>query len=128
LIASPLQKYPETARCMFGHHTGLEKSDFAQGIPSVSFGPRAGLWDLSLPTGDAESAAYASVFRTEAQAFGWKDGKLTGVGEHDDTKMNWWLADRAARVVEAHMPGEPEWEMVYLEDLGIERVKIGQDI
>ena len=56
------------------------------------------------------------------------DGKLRGFGEHDDTIMSWWLAHRAARVVEAHMTGEPEWEIVYLEDLGIERVKIGQDI
>ena len=126
-LCAELRKYPETS-CIFGHNTGLEKCDFEQGIPSLRISLASGLWDRSLPTGDAESAAYAAVFRAEGHAFGWKDGKLMGVGEHDDTVMSWWFADRAARMLLRHLPRGPEWEMVYLEDLGIERVRIGPDI
>jgi hypothetical protein len=40
------------------------------------------------------------TFLGEAEAFGWVDGKLEGVGEHDDTVMAWyhlgWGLDRLA--------------------------------
>jgi hypothetical protein len=29
------------------------------------------------------------------QAFGWAEGKMQGVGAHDDTVMAMWMADRA---------------------------------
>ncbi|MAD95890.1 MAG: hypothetical protein CMB99_01045 [Flavobacteriaceae bacterium] len=34
----------------------------------------------------------------EMQAFGWADGKLQGVGAHDDTVMAMWICDKAAEV------------------------------
>ena len=127
-LRAALLKYPETASRIFGHTTGQEKSDLQQGIPSLKVGLAAGLWNRSLAAGDAESAAYATVFRTEAHAFGWKDGKVQGVGEHDDTIVSWWLADRAARLFEAFMMARPTNEIITMEDLGIQRVKIGDDI
>ena len=38
------------------------------------------------------------VWMGEMQAFGWVDGKLQGVGAHDDTVMALWMADRAVAV------------------------------
>ncbi len=34
----------------------------------------------------------------EMQAFGWAEGKMQGVGAHDDCVMSLWVADRAAAV------------------------------
>jgi hypothetical protein len=69
-----------------------------------------------------------TIIRTEMAAFGWKDGKPQGVGEHDDTVMALWFANIAARMVEDHILQQPEWEIVTMEELGIERVQIGPDI
>lgn len=33
----------------------------------------------------------------EATQFGFVDGKLQGIGEHDDTVMAWWLAEEACK-------------------------------
>jgi hypothetical protein len=35
---------------------------------------------------------------TEMQAFGWADGKLQGVGAHDDTVLAMWICDHACGV------------------------------
>jgi len=42
--------------------------------------------------------------------------------------VSWWLADRAARLFEAFMMARPTNEIITMEDLGIQRVKIGDDI
>jgi len=118
-------KYPETAGRIFSHTTGREKRNLEEGVPSLKIGLQAGLWDGSLPAGDDESNAFTTVIRTECAAFGWRDGKLQGVGEHDDTVHAWWFANIAARHVEAFVLAQPEVEIVTMEDLGIERVKIG---
>ena len=38
------------------------------------------------------------VWVEEMQSFGFTEGKLQGVGAHDDTVMAFWMADQAARV------------------------------
>ncbi len=38
------------------------------------------------------------VWMREMQSFGFQNGKLQGVGSHDDTVMAFWMADQAARV------------------------------
>jgi hypothetical protein len=126
-LPAELQKYPETKGKILGHNTGLEKVNPLEGIPSLKIALAASRWDGSLPAGDKESKEYATIFRTEAAAFGFRDGKLQGLGEHDDTIMSWWLADRAARFVEDTFNNQGS-EIVTMEDLGIERVKIGPDI
>lgn len=35
---------------------------------------------------------------SEMQAFGWADGKMQGVGAHDDTVMAMWIAEHACQV------------------------------
>jgi hypothetical protein len=115
-LPAELEKYHET-RCIVGHNTGLEKANAIDGIPGLSIAVSHGRWDGSLPCGDRESAAYAKILRTEAAAYGWRDGKLQGLGEHDDTVLSWWLADRAARYVERFLFENAEPEIVYIEDL-----------
>jgi hypothetical protein len=47
---------------------------------------------------DASTRDKVSVWISEMQAFGFAQGKLQGVGLHDDTVMAFWMADQAARV------------------------------
>jgi hypothetical protein len=127
-IKDACDRFPETANRIFGHTTGRDKGSLEDGMPVLKLGIKGGEWDGALPAGDDESTTFTSILRTEAAAFGWKDGKLQGVGEHDDTVMALWLANIAARMVEDVLLQEPEYEIVTMEELGIERVKIGPDI
>ena len=124
-LRAEVQRDPRMGRAIFGHRTGREKRSLEQGIPSLKIDLTTGLWNGSLPTGNHESAAYAAILRTEAAAFTWKDGKLMGVGEHDDTVMSLWLADLATRKVLEWLEQNRGPEIVTLEDLGIERVNLG---
>jgi len=67
------------------------------------------------------------VFQTELSAYGYHNGRLAGVGEHDDTVIAAWLAERAIAWVEELLRHIDAEEMVTMEDLGIERVRIGLD-
>lgn len=50
-----------------------------------------------IPYGDEYSRAQTDAWVSEATQFGFIDGKLQGIGSHDDTVMAWWLAEEAAR-------------------------------
>lgn len=50
-----------------------------------------------IPRGDAESIEMTDKWVQEMKAFTWADGKLQGVGAHDDLVMACWIADRAIR-------------------------------
>lgn len=52
---------------------------------------------LVIPRGDAYSRATTDIWINEATQFGFIDGKLQGIGEHDDTVMAWWIAEEAAK-------------------------------
>lgn len=117
--------YPETAGRVVGHQTDAKKNTLAEGVPSIKIGLESELWVM--PSGDAESREFAHVWQSELQAFGWKDDKLQGVGEHDDTVIATWLLDRAVRLVQRWVDAGPEEETVTGEDLGITPVKIGED-
>lgn len=45
-----------------------------------------------------ETRELVQLWIGEMQAFGWADGKLQGVGAHDDTVMALWFCDHACRV------------------------------
>jgi hypothetical protein len=47
---------------------------------------------------DPSAQETVEVWMREMQAFGFQNGKLQGVGAHDDTVMAFWMADQAARV------------------------------
>lgn len=92
-------------------------------IPTrLRFEFEAGSWII--PSGDARSLRLARLFQAELAAFGYKDGRLTGVGEHDDMVIAAWHAELAILRLE-ELLAITDGEIVTMEDLGIERVRIG---
>lgn len=121
------QYLPETAGRLVPHRTGQEKADWDEGVPSVRLALENDLW--TFPTGDETCRELGAFWQAEMHAFGWKDDKLQGVGEHDDTVMAWWFLDRARKLVEAWTLQAQHAEPDYVtgDDVGIERVRIGGD-
>lgn len=77
-----------TAVPVLSHSSG-GKRDLAAGIPSLLILLENGKWEFpAKPYG--WNAEALEVFLSELESFGWNDGKLQGVGEHDDTVMAWW--------------------------------------
>lgn len=52
---------------------------------------------MIIPRGDQHSIDVTNVWLDECRQFGYIDGKLQGLGSHDDTVMAWWLAVEAAK-------------------------------
>ena len=52
---------------------------------------------IRIPVGDEESLEKARIWIDEMRNFTWLDGKLQGVGSHDDTVMAFWIANCAVR-------------------------------
>jgi hypothetical protein len=50
-----------------------------------------------IPRGDARSVELTDQWISEMKSFTWLEGKLKGVGGHDDTVMALWIADQAVR-------------------------------
>lgn len=124
-LKQDLLRYPETASRVFGHTTGVEKQSIEEGIPGLKLVIEGNLWSWPTNGGTPENKAadFVAVFRNELSAFGWQDGKLGGVGEHDDTVTSWWLLERAIRIVSEYMPKDDD--IVTMQDVGIERVDLG---
>jgi len=53
---------------------------------------------LVIPRGDEYSIVQTDIWIQESRQFGYIDGKLQGVGSHDDTVMAWWIATEASRL------------------------------
>lgn len=77
------------------HTTGGEKHSLERGVPSLRVLFENG--KMRLPQGDAASVEAVGILLGELQSFGYVDGKLQGVGSHDDIVMALWFADLAAR-------------------------------
>lgn len=120
-----LDKMPETAHVVIGHTTGQEKGDFGTGVPSLKISLANRLWKF--PVGDEQCEVMAKTWQTEMAAFGWRDGKLQGLGEHDDTVAAFWFLDRAVRLVDSWSRQPPDVEIVYGEDMGISPYQIASD-
>jgi hypothetical protein len=125
-LLEALWKRPETRHGMFGHTTGLGKTDLRDGVPRLKLELQAGSWVM--PSGDAEARRFARTWQTELAAFGVRDGRLAGVGEHDDTVIASWLIELAVRHVELHIALPPEVEIITGEDVGIMPVRISPDL
>lgn len=97
------------------------KNAFDQGVPSLRMLFENGKIKIPwLPKTREEVQNWI----TEMQSFGWADGKLQGVGAHDDTVMAMWMADHAARVGGVSFSfGDEEDE----DDLGFEQARAGDD-
>jgi len=124
-LIDELRKRPEARGRLVGHRTGQDKTDFAHGVPRLKFELLAGSWVM--PSGDPESRGFARVWQTELAAFGWRDGRLEGAGEHDDCVIASWLVEVAVRLVDEFIAGAPVEEIITGEELGFTRVRIGQD-
>lgn len=85
LTALPIRKFT----------TNNEKNDLARGVPSLRMYLENG--KLRIPRGDARSRDMTDILLSELQAFAWLNGKMQGVGAHDDTVMALWIATLAVR-------------------------------
>lgn len=52
---------------------------------------------IIIPRGDAYSKKKTTEWINEATQFGFVEGKLQGIGEHDDTVMAWWMCEEATK-------------------------------
>jgi hypothetical protein len=75
-------------------HAAGGKGDFATGVPGLLITLENKKWTFPYARGTYHREEMDN-FLAEAEAFGWVDGKLQGVGEHDDTVMAWWHLDWA---------------------------------
>jgi phage terminase large subunit-like protein len=69
-------------------HTAGDKSKLATGVPGLLILFENRKWEF--PFGPGYHHEEVETFLSELEAFGWNDGKLEGVGEHDDTVMCFW--------------------------------------
>ncbi len=53
---------------------------------------------LTIPKGDEYSRATTKIWESEASQFGYVEGRLQGIGMHDDTVMAWWFAEEAIKL------------------------------
>lgn len=77
-----------TAVPVISHDTGSEKQSLSDGVPSLLILLENRKW--SVPYAPGYHREEVDAFLGEMEAFGWVDGKLQGVGEHDDTVMTFW--------------------------------------
>lgn len=73
--------------------TGQRKYHLTRGVVGLRLLLENG--KLRFARGDARSTQLTDVIISELKSFGWLDGKLQGIGSHDDAVMALWLADRA---------------------------------
>lgn len=80
-----------------------------------------------IPRGDERSVDMTERWVQEMKAFTWADGKLQGVGAHDDLVMACWIADRAIRDTGFSFESEGEeeenapLEQLLNESMGLDR-------
>jgi hypothetical protein len=122
-LADQLPKWPETD-VIKGHTTGRGKANLLDGVPMLKMPLLHGRW--TIPCGDPSSLDFARAWQSELAAFSWRDGQLRGLGEHDDIVMACWFVEIAIRDIRALLRLDDN-QLVSMQDLGIERVKIGRD-
>ena len=123
-LIDELRKRPLGAR-IIGHTTGQQKTSPEDGVLILKLELLNDRWVM--PTGDQESRQFARTWQAELSAFGWRNGKLEGLGEHDDCVIASWFVELAIRFI-AHSIGRGD-EIVTMEDEfpGWEPVRIGPD-
>jgi hypothetical protein len=70
-------------------HDSSGKRDLAHGVPSMLIQFQNRKWEFPYTEGSWCQEEVDNLL-TELEAFGWVNGKLEGVGEHDDTVMCLW--------------------------------------
>jgi len=75
-------------------HTAGDKRNLATGVPSLLIRFQNKKWEFPAAPGGWQAEEMDNML-VEFESFGWEDGKLQGVGEHDDTVMCFWHLDWA---------------------------------
>lgn len=75
--------------------TGVQKNSLDKGVPSLRILFENG--KIRIPRGDTRSIELTDIWIGEMRSFTWHEGKLQGVGKHDDTVMAFWICDQAIR-------------------------------
>jgi hypothetical protein len=78
-----------TAVPVYRHEAGEDKRSLATGVPSLLIDLDSERWVFPYAK-DGLGFDEMQNLLTEAEAFGFIDGRLEGVGEHDDAVMAWW--------------------------------------
>lgn len=71
------------------------RNDPLKGIPGLRVLLENG--KFRIPRGDAHSVEMTDIWMNEMQSFTWHNGKLQGVGAHDDTVASLFICDQAIR-------------------------------
>lgn len=74
------------------HYASDGKNSLQIGVPSLLIKFENKKWEFPYLPGSLHFDQM-EAFLNELEAFGWVDGKLQGVGEHDDTVMCFWHLD-----------------------------------
>lgn len=74
---------------VISHDAADGKTSLQIGVPSLLIQFENRRWEIPWQEGSYHRSE-TEVFLAELEAFGWVDGKLQGVGEHDDTVMAFW--------------------------------------
>lgn len=123
-LRGAIGQFPEGSRVKGDTTLRSRKIDLQSGIPALVFAFREGHW--TIPSGDSESLRLGRQFQAELGAYGYlPDGRLAGVGEHDDMVMAAWFVEVAIQRLEDVFRLMPREEIVTMDDLGIGRVEIG---
>lgn len=77
-----------TAVPVLSHNVGKDKAGLQVGVPGLLIVLENQQWEF--PAAQGYHREELDNFLAEMEAFGWVDGKLQGVGEHDDTVMCFW--------------------------------------
>lgn len=78
-----------------GNTVSSNKNSLEGGVPRLRVMFENKKWRI--PRGDARSVEMTDIWIAEMRNFTWLDGKLQGVGSHDDTVMACWIVDSAIR-------------------------------
>lgn len=73
------------------------KNPLDRGIPSLRILLENQKYTIPFNRQDPYTIEMVSTWEGEASQFGFVDGKLQGIGEHDDTVLAWWMAEEACK-------------------------------
>jgi hypothetical protein len=101
----------ETDVPVMRHAAGEDKADFQTGVPGLLIDFDSLRWTFPYNE-NAPGFTEMRALLAEFGAFGWKDGKLEGVGAHDDMVMAFWhcwwgLKMMSARLSERYVGNQP---------------------
>lgn len=77
--------------------TAQNKYPLDKGVPSLRILLENEKLVIPYNEGDNYTVEQINTWVAECTQFGFVDGKLQGIGEHDDTVMAWWLAEEAMK-------------------------------